>query len=264
MARSSSIRSLGRGLDVLQIINQTDGAKASDIAKLTGIPRPTVYRLLETLESRRIVARDYSSEKWRPTLHSKSLSAGFRDEDWVCQVAVPAMTLLSRDILWPVDLVTYRDYQMVIRDSTHTISPYSVDHGMVGLSLPILDTAGGRAHLAFSPPEDRALILAGLKARDGLAEPIILRDGPLDNLLKEARRTGVGTRREGYQDATMSISAPVFKGTRVISCLTIIWIRSALKFEDAVELYRDKLLGTTHAITAEISRSEESARSSSA
>ena len=71
MARSSSIRSLARGLDVLQIINQTDGAKASDIAKLTGIPRPTVYRLLETLESRRIVARDYSSENWRPTWHSR-------------------------------------------------------------------------------------------------------------------------------------------------------------------------------------------------
>ena len=119
------------------------------VATATSIPRPTVYRLLETLEGLGFVSRDHSSEKWRPTLQAKSLSSGFRHEDWVTQSAVPEMVRLGREILWPLDLVTFNDYQMEIRESTHNISPYSIDHGMVGLQLPVLDTAGGRAYLAF-------------------------------------------------------------------------------------------------------------------
>jgi IclR family transcriptional regulator, mhp operon transcriptional activator len=257
MTSDGSVRALERGLDVLQVVNQKGGVKAAEVAKITGIPRPTVYRLLETLESQNFVSKDFSSDKWRPTLYAKSLSAGFRDEDWVSQTAVPAMSLLSKEILWPIDLVTYRNYEMTIRESTHSQSPYSVDHGMVGLSLPILDTSGGRAHLAFSPAKDRELILEGVKARLGLTDPIVLKDGPLERLLDEARKTGVGLRREGYQDATMSFSAPIFKGTRVVSCLTIIWIRSALKLGEALDLYRDKLLKTAKSISDSIPDQDE-------
>jgi hypothetical protein len=49
---------------------------------------------------------------------------------------------LGRQILWPLDLVTFRNYRMLIRESTHNISPFSVDHGMVGRELPVLETAG--------------------------------------------------------------------------------------------------------------------------
>ncbi|WP_164738336.1 hypothetical protein [Frigidibacter oleivorans] len=109
-----------------------------------------VYRLLETLEEMQLVIRDRSSEKWRPTLHTKSLSSGFRDEDWVCQIAIPKMIQMARRILWPIDLMTMREYRMEVRESTHSISPYAINHGMVGRKLPIPETASGRAHLAFA------------------------------------------------------------------------------------------------------------------
>lgn len=251
-----SVRSLERGLLILQTLNRRNGLKAAEVAVATAIPRPTVYRLLETLEGLGYVSRDHSSEKWRPTLQAKSLSSGFRHEDWVTQAAIPEMVRLGREILWPLDLVTFNDHRMEIRESTHNISPYSIDHGMVGVQLPMLDTAGGRAWLAFSPEEDRVQALKGLQAQSGLQHPIILQDGPLSHVLATSVKLGVGYRKEGYRLNTQSISAPIFRGPRVIACLTVIWTASALSFDKALEQYRDKLLKSAEGISDALNRIE--------
>ena len=239
---------------ILQTLNRRNGLKAAEVATATSIPRPTVYRLLETLEGLGFVSRDHSSEKWRPTLQAKSLSSGFRHEDWVTQSAVPEMVRLGREILGPLDLVTFNDYQMEIRESTHNISPYSIDHGMVGLQLPVLDTAGGRAYLAFSRQEERTQTLAGLYAKLGCQGPVILQDGPLKHVLDTCVKLGVGYRKEGYRLSTQSISAPIYRGQRVVACLTVIWTSSALSFDKALDQYRDKLLATANGITDALGR----------
>ena len=46
---SGQVRAVERAFRILQAINTRDGAKAAEIAASTGIPRPTVYRLLEEL-----------------------------------------------------------------------------------------------------------------------------------------------------------------------------------------------------------------------
>lgn len=251
-----SVRSLDRGLQVLQVVNQRNGAKAADIARATGIPRPTVYRLLETLETQEFVTRDHSSDKWRVTQRVKSLSSGFRDEDWVSQIAVPEMVRLGKEILWPLDLVTFSDYAMDIRESTHYLSPYSIDHGMVGRSLPVLETSGGRAYLAFSTPKVREQTIAGLRERFGLEDPIMMKDGPLGLILDNVRRLGLGYRKEGFRTGTQSMSAPIMRGDRVLSCLTIIWTGSALPFDKALDLYGDKLIASANWIAEAVDRED--------
>lgn len=248
MVGYSHVRSLQRGLEVLQAVNQKNGLKAAEIAKITGIPRPTVYRLLETLEEMRLIVRDHSSDIWRVTLHAKSLSSGFRDEDWIIQTAVPEMVRLGRQILWPLDLVKFRNSVMEIRESTHNFSPYAIEHGMVGLGLPVLDTAGGRAYLAFSPDEEREHVLATLEMELGVRPPYLTPDGPLDMVLDQCRELGIGYRREGFRKGTTSLSVPIFYDGRVIACLTIIFIKSAQNFAAGVEQYRDKLLASSQAI----------------
>ncbi len=249
----TSIRSLERGLRVLQAVNHRNGLKPSDIAELTGIPRPSVYRLLETLEEMELIARDNSTNNWRPALHCKSLSSGFRDEDWVCRIAVPKMIGLGRRILWPLDIVTLRNYKMEIRESTHSISPYSVNHGMVGRQIPILETAGGRTLLAFLPEDERNRILDVLGEMTGTARPFVLRDGSLDAILDRVREQGVGFRSHDFVDETQSISAPIWFDGQVFACLTIIWPSAAMRFDRAVSLYKDELLETAEAISCDLS-----------
>ena len=237
MPGSGSVRSLERGLDVLTVINQHNGITPGDIARIADIPRPTVYRLIETLEEQKFVVRDHSGGKWRATLKTKTLSSGYRDEDWVSRHAVPTMIQLGKEILWPLDLVMFNDHQMEIRESTHHYSPYSIDHGMVGQCLPILDTASGRAYLAFSPQIERERTLVSLRTSHGLNTAIVVEDGPLDHVLDRSRQLGMGFRIHGFRSATMSLSAPIMRQARVAGCLTLIWTGSALKFDRALALY---------------------------
>lgn len=260
MPGEGSVRSLERGLEVLTVINQHNGIKPSDIARIAKIPRPTVYRLLETLEEQNYVVRDHTAGKWRATLKTKTLSSGYRNEDWVLRYAVPKMVQLGREILWPLDLVMFNDHQMEIRESTHHYSPYSIDHGMVGQSLPILHTASGRAYLAFSPAAERDRTLASLRIAQDLDASIVLEDGPLELILERSRQLGLGFRMQGFRSATMSLSAPILHQARVVGCLTLIWTSSALKFDRALALYGSVLTQTAQDISAVITPEGDSAR----
>jgi len=253
------VRALQRGLEILQALNAQGGLRANEVARVTGVPRPTAYRLLETLEELGFVARSPSDDTWRPTLRSKSLSSGFRDEDWVAQIAVPHMMRLGRRILWPIDLATFHDYRMVVRESTHNISPFSIDIGMVGRELPVTLTAGGRAWLAFCPEAEREQILAGLAQRGETGGGILEDRAALDFMLDRCRELGVGYRSGGFNDHTMSLSAPILQGERVVAALTVIWITSAMGFEEALTRYRSELTATASAIADELASGANSA-----
>lgn len=248
----STIRSLERGVQMLQAVNQFNGARPADISAATGIPRPSVYRLLETLEELGLVMRDHFSNKWRPTFQAKSLSCGVRDEDWVCQIALPHMKELGRQVLWPLDLVTLRNNQIEVRESTHQTSPYSIDHGMVGRLLPVLETSSGRAMLAFMSDDERAAILELLAEISGTQTLRILADGSLDHILGRVRALGVGYRSADFTPETESISAPIWHQGRVFACLTLVWSARAMKMSRALDLYRDRLLATAAQISEEL------------
>ena len=248
----SSIRSLERGIAVLLAVNRLNGAKPGDIADATGIPRPSVYRLLKTLDEMGMVSKDHFSNRWRPTRHVKSLSSGFREEDWVCQVAVPHMIDLGRDVLWPLDLVTLRGSAMEIRESTHQISPYSVNHGMVGKQVPLIETAGGRVLLANMSRPEREALLKLFSETSGMTPPFVMRDGGMDAVIAKVQKLGVGYRIADFTPETGSISAPIWYEDRVFACLTLIWSTSSLTLEKSLQLYRDKLLRTADAISRDL------------
>lgn len=232
MGSFSSVRSLERGLKVLEALNRCHGAKAQQIARLVELPRPTVYRLLETMESLGYVTR--SADSWTLTAQVKALSAGFHDDVWVTRVAAPILHELGREVLWPVDLVTFENDAMIIRETTHTESPFSIDRGMAGTHLPILQTSGGRAYLAFCAATEREVILSRLRLSGKPGDALAHDEQFVDQILKETRQSGYGFRTDGFNPHTASISLPILIDDRVLACITMIWIASALSFEDAV------------------------------
>lgn len=256
MTAFNTVRSLKRGLEVLRALNRCDGAKAQALARIVGLPRPTVYRLLETLETLGYVARSPSDEAWHLTLQVKALSAGFHDETWVVRTAAPVLEALGREVLWPVDLVTFDRDAMAIRESTHGSSPFSIDRGMVGTRLPILETSSGRAYLAFCPEAEREAILERLCTAAGTADAAAGDRAYTDRLLAETRRAGFGSRTEGFNPHTASISVPVFWGGRVQACITLIWIASALRLAEAVSRYLTPVRRASNEIEARLRETE--------
>ncbi|MBR0950449.1 MULTISPECIES: DNA-binding transcriptional regulator [Bradyrhizobium] len=235
---SAGVRAFKRGLDVLTEVNRSGGMRAADVARALSLPRPTVYRLLETLEELGYVARSASDDRFRVTRLASSLGDGYDPSVVICQAAAPYLGELSKALVWPVDLSTYENAAMVVQETTHSRSPMSIDRGMIGKRLPILRTSAGRAYLAASAARERDLIVNHLRRIDEVEDRPFLGGNWLERMIAETRERGYAVRNEGeYNPKTASIAVPIVREEAVFGCISIIWIRSALSLEEAVSQF---------------------------
>ncbi len=192
-ARSGNVRSLERGLALLVAMNRRPLASVCELAHDTGLPRPTVYRLLDTLAKAGFVSLDTATDRYRPTHGVRALSDGFVDDEWVTEIAAPMMAKFTREHVWPVSLFTFEAGKMLVRDTTHRLSALSIDYGMVGKRMSMLRTAGGLVYLAFCPDNERKVILDLLAQSDEPDDQQARELHLLDGLFKSIRADGYAT-----------------------------------------------------------------------
>lgn len=237
---------------MLQEVNRSGGIRAGDVARALDLPRPTVYRLLETLEELGYVARSASDDRFRVTRLALSLGDGYDPGVVICQAAAPYLAELSKTLVWPVDLSTYENAAMVVQETTHSRSPLSIDRGMIGKRLPMLQTSAGRAYLAACPARERDLIVSHLRRIDEADDRAFLEQGRLDQMIAETQARGYAIRSEGeYNPKTASIAVPIVRNEIVFGCISIIWIRTALAIDRAIADFVAPLRDVAAAIPVE-------------
>ena len=250
--QSEGVRAFKRGLDVLHEVNRSGGIRAGDVARQLDLPRPTVYRLLETLEELGYIARSASDDRFRVTRRALSLGDGYDPGVVICQAAAPYLSELSRKLVWPVDLSTYENAAMVVQETTHSRSPLSIDRGMIGKRLPMLRTSAGRAYLAACAPRERDLIINHLRRIDEADDRPFLDEPRLARMIADTAQRGYAIRNEGeFNPKTASIAVPIARDEIVFGCISIIWIRSALSLDEAVAQFVAPLRETAAAIALE-------------
>jgi IclR family mhp operon transcriptional activator len=127
---------------------------------------------------------------------------------------------------------------MVIQETTHSRSPLSIDRGMIGKRLPMLRTSAGRAYLSACASRERDLILDHLRRIDEADDRPFLEPRRLSRMLRETSLRGYAIRDQGeFNPKTASIAVPVTRDDLVFGCISIIWIRSALALEDAIDQF---------------------------
>jgi IclR family transcriptional regulator, mhp operon transcriptional activator len=229
------IRSFSRGLAVLTALNRHGSATAVTLARETGVPRATVYRLLQTLLDGGYVGRGTADDRFHLRLKARSLSEGFEDEQWISAIAGPALEELTRRISWPCDVSTLDGLKMVIHDTTHPVAPLSIDRNMVGQEMPLLRSASGLAYIAFAPKEERDALLA-LLARSSDPHDALARDPvQVSRLIAATRRRGYGLRQGGpIWPHTGSLALPVHVGRRVLGCINTVWMARVISAKEGV------------------------------
>jgi IclR family mhp operon transcriptional activator len=247
-ARGASVRSLERGLALLLAMNRRKLPSAVELARDTDLPRPTVYRLLETLSRAGFVSRSRPLDRYCLTSRVRALSDGFAEDDWIADIAAPLMSQLTRRLVWPVALMTFEQGRMLVRETTHEASTLSIDHGMVGRSLPLLRTAAGRCYLAHCPPNERRAILKMLSRSTAPEDHGARETQRLTKLLDAIRAKGYAIQDREINPKTTGIAAPIHIGARMLGCLSLIWISSGLTIEQAEGEFLPLLIETASAI----------------
>jgi IclR family mhp operon transcriptional activator len=217
----SSQRGTIRALAVLRALNEHNGARVSDLARVTGISRPSLYRILETLCSAGYICRRENDERYHLTMLVRALSDGFDDEQWVRNVAMPFLSRLQRQIVWPVDLVTYHGDAMYLRETTRRNSPLTLDRITVGFRMPMLLSATGRTYLAFCPATERETILENLRHSNAATDALAKDRRLVEMMLAETRRNGYGQRMNEVTNETGGVAVPIMHGERVLGCIHV-------------------------------------------
>jgi len=247
-----ALRSVERTLQVLRAVNDEPGAGVSALAQRTGIPRPSLYRILGTLCTLGYVQRVPNGDGYAPTILVRSLSDGFNDEAWVKAAALPVMEELQREVVWPTDIASFFDDAMYLRETTRRSSPLTVDNARVGLRLPMLLSATGRAYLSFCSDAERRAIVDRLR-RSRAPEDALARDPRfVSNLVRTTRRKGYGERHGELFEKTGAIAVPVMRGERVLCCLNISFIASALMPAEAAARYLAPLKAAAQKIARQL------------
>lgn len=240
----SKVRSLVRGLELLQALNRNEQGRASlaDLATATGLHRTTVRRLLETLIEEGYVRRSGSDDRYVLTLKTRSLSEGFTHDERVSAVAGPVLASLLQLVRWPSDLCTPDGAAMLIRESTHRFSALSFHRTMVGQHLPMLVTAAGRAYFAYCADDERASLVALLR-QDPFQAKYANDARFIDNLLEQTRARGYGANEGDWSEEGKvgAIAVPVFENARAVATINVIYLARAIGREEAVSRYLSPL-----------------------
>lgn len=253
---TKTVRALSRGLHVLRVLNECNGATAAEIVRHARLPRTTVLRSLETLSAEGYVVRDTIDDRYRLTVMTRSLAHGFDDEAWVSDIARPLLFQLSREVVWPLSLATLRGTAMMLRENTDHQSPLALQRLPGGHRFSVLGSAAGRAYLAYCDPAEREALIPLLGKSGDSADRIALDRPAVDQMLAQIRGQGYAA-VQGALPKEGSFAVPVIANQHAVAAVSLRFIASALTLEDALERY----LGRLKAVAEEISRRFQTAQS---
>ena len=242
MSSTRPIRALLRGLEVLHVLNQHNGATVSEVAAAIDLPRTTTYRILETLCVAGYAYRASSDDRYRLTIMVRGLSDGFDDEAWITQIARPYIYDLCRELVWPVAVATLSGSSMLVRQTTDHQSPLAVEKRGPGFRVPILGSASGIGYLAFCSTEQRDSLL-DILARSKREEdkPARNRKRVYESLLETRKRGYAIYRRKRRISDELSFSVPIFAEDRLLAALSIRFASTAIPEADAIQRFVPKL-----------------------
>ncbi len=249
-----TMRTLERGLAVLDALDDHDSLTLQALHDMTGLPKATLLRVLATLEKTGHARRRIADRSWRRTaLRSPSPASPVQDR--LIDIGGEELDDMCARLAWPSDLAVYHDGAMEILETTRRKSPYVMNRLAIGFRVPVLLSGLGRAWLAFCPDEERDEIVRVLTASNYAFDRTAQDPGHIAALVSETRAKGYGIRADGYSvrratldDKTNGIAVPIMLQGRIVACINLVWVLTAFDEAAFVERYFAELRGAADTI----------------
>src|SRR6218665_124736 len=221
MPSFAPIRAVERAIDVLGALNRCPVCTLDMLHRKTGIPKPTLIRLLETLQGKGLVTRAAQYGAYSLTCGVRQLSCGYHGAPRLVEAAMQPMDDLTRKLKWPIALAVPEHDAVVVRYSTIPTSPLSLLHSSIHMRLSLVSRALGRAYLAFCTAQEcRALL-----------DILALSDAPEDAL------AGLRLAPARCPAGLQHLGRARVRRRRVVASIGLTWIASVLSQEQAVQKF---------------------------
>ena len=260
------IQSLERGLHVLAKLREMRAASLHDLHRATGIPKPTLTRILYTLYRQGLVWQRMADGAFLPS-HLMLQRGRLDDTAWLVEIASPVLERLCERVMWPSVLSVPRlDHMEVVETNSPRAYFDELPAGPIGFRANLLRSASGRAYLAFCPDAEREAVLRRLRDRDVVGHELARDPVAVRRIVAATRRRGYSVRapdfgghysktRRELDDGRSSIAMPVRSGGHVLACVNLTWRRKALTLTQVVDRYAGDLRTAVTAIEGRLAAS---------
>ena len=207
-----SVRAVDRALEILLAFEAGDlSLSASELLKRVDLSRPTLYRLLRTLESRGFVVSLGEPQKFKLGPAVAHLAHVWSSGLDFSASAQPMMRRLWDSTGETVALFVHEGQNRLCVAELASVQPLSFKRG-IGHREKITVGASGKVVMAFSPDADRYLaeLVPALDSQRYLTE------------LAHIRSVGYAISKDELIQGAVAIAAPFFTGgTKVVGSLAV-------------------------------------------
>lgn len=229
------VEAVRRALEILRSLNQLRIGSVSDLHRVTGFPKPTIIRMLETLIADDYVARDNLCGGYRVTRKARELNSGYSGISMVIDAARPWVLELTERLKWPIGIGVPDDDAIALQFWTGVVSPHAHANTVLGRRPNLFTSAMGRVYLSFCDDAERERCIRRMrldpKLRFGEDEEQQFRQ-----LLKRVRRDGYAMREpRTWPYCTTTIATPIRSDGAVVALATISFFTNAIAKRDVMQ-----------------------------
>ena len=226
------MRSLARGLDVLDFIARRNGVSFTDIQTATGFSKAVVHRIVVELVRYGFAWKGQADRKY----YAAPLIAATPTSSYATLLRSASsgpMKTLIEDVSWPSDLFVREGAQMVMIDTNRSLSPFHLRWSRIGRRVPMLLSSVGRVTLSRLNVDDRKSVYDELQRSGEWSAQVAWLTKPIETIVAEARDRGYAEREVGFAGPALerrgenSIAVAIEARGIVLGALNIWWPMSA-------------------------------------
>ena len=167
------VTALARGLELLRCFSPRDNVLGNqDLARMTGLPKPTVTRLTNTLMQLGCLKREVHSGKYQLDVGVLGFGYAMLSNLAIRTVAHPLMEQLANHAQAAVAMAARDRLQMVYLDVVQGQGNMTMRR-QIGSYLPMAQSSVGRACLVAMPETEREFVLDHIRQRESEQWPAI-------------------------------------------------------------------------------------------
>ncbi len=206
---SHDIKVLAKTFEILEALHRSDdkGARLSEIAATVKLPKPTVFRILRSLEKLGYVVFDTGLETYRIAQRLKDLGQS-RLSEVIGRLGRPAMMRLLAEFEQTVNLATFENNTLIYKDMLEGLRSVRMQP-VPGTFLRLTHSALGKSLLAFLPAE-RVLALVDGQSRSGQNPGSALKASSFLRELQRIRKLGYAVDNQQVEQGLCCVAAPIF------------------------------------------------------
>lgn len=204
----NTIKVVAKAFDIIEVLNQSEKLTLKEITNKVKLPKPTVYRILNTLQSIGYVQYDSDTQSHALSHKFVILAKNYLSKNGIINVSIPFMIKLREDFGETVNLAKFVEKEAVFLHIEESKHPFRIVD-QIGDTASLHSTAIGKSITAFLPEQKLIEIFEDYNFHI-FTKKTITDFESLKNNLEKVREDGFAIDDEEGHEGVMCIGVPIF------------------------------------------------------